>query len=130
MDSAAEHIADYLAGEGVGIVGGTADWALFIGGYPAAPINSITIVDTGGEQANADGGYHDGTVQVTVRSEGYRDGYRKIYEVRDLLVVPTGRIIDSVQYTGFWIVSDVAHIGRDEKDNDMFTLNLRFMREA
>lgn len=129
MDSAAEHIVDYLVAQGYAAAGGTADWALYIGGYPEAPVNVTAIVDTGGEQANQDGGFGDGTVQISVRAKSYRAGYRKIYDARDLLTGPTARIIDGTQYTGFWIVSDVAHIGRDEKENDIFTLNLRYMRE-
>lgn len=104
-------------------------WTVYEGNEAPSPDNAVTVYDTGGGQANADGPLYDPTIQVRVRSLSYATGYTKALAIRDLLMIRTARIIGSWHYTGFWLISDVAKIGRDDIDRELFTVNFRLMRE-
>lgn len=104
-------------------------WTVYTGNEAPSPDDAITVYDTGGGQANADRPLYDPTIQVRVRSREYADGYTKALAIRDLLMIRTARDIGIWHYTGFWLVSDVAKIGRDDSDRELFTVNFRLMRE-
>lgn len=125
MSSTAFHIATYIAAQGLG----TLSTDIFVGGEPKLPDTCITAYDTGGTHANADAGLWDTTFQIRVRSHSYLEGYALTEQIRDLLLNPTSRIIEDWYYTGFWLISDIAKIGRDESDRELFTVNFRCMRQ-
>lgn len=130
MTSVARDVAGYLAGEGLGAVGGSAQWALYIGKEPLQPDDAVTIYDTGGPFDNPDGPYYSPTIQVRVRSHSYDDGYTRAEAIRDQLIIPTARVIGGWLYTGFWLLSDVVKIGTDDKNRELFTVNFQSRREA
>lgn len=129
MSSPAYHVAQYLDSQGIGSLDSGDDWRLFVGAEPVDNAPSITIYDTGGGESNADGPYYANTVQARIRCASYMDGYNKAIDVRNALVVPTSKEIGVWLYTGFWVVSDIAKIGRDDANREIFTINFRTMRE-
>lgn len=102
-------------------------WPSFYGTEPASPDQCVTLYDTGGLAANPDGPYSDPLIQVRVRSHSYADGYAKAEAVRDALILPTGHVIDGEIFK-FWLTSDVAKIGSDDNNRELFTINFRAMR--
>lgn len=147
MDSPAHHVALHLASlvlvrvpvpEQPAVRMRTADdmvlqshemWPVFVGTRPPDPSNAVTVYDTGGNQANADVPLYDPTIQISVRSVEYFAGYDKASEIRDALILPTSCTLSGWFYTGFWLISDVAKIGRDDNNRELFTFNLRAMRQ-
>lgn len=105
------------------------DWSISVGTEPAQPEQAITLYDTGGGVDQPDAQFYDPTMQIRVRAKGYPEGFDKATQIRDLLILPTAKIIDAFLYTGFWIFTDVAMIGKDDNDRCIFTFNLRLMRE-
>lgn len=105
-------------------------WGLFVGEEGATPDNAITVYDTpGGTMGNPDGQMYDPNIQVRIRSHSYASAYAKGAAIRDLLVLPTSRTVGQWFYTGFWLISDLAKIGKDANNRHLFTVNLRLMRE-
>jgi hypothetical protein len=102
---------------------------IFIGKEPPNPETVITIYDTGGAMGNPDASMFDPVIQIRVRAHSYADAMEKSEQVRDELVLNRSRIIGDFLYTGFWLISDVAGIGRDDNDRELFTTNYRLMRE-
>lgn len=147
MDSAAMHVAQYLVSVGLVtiptvpqpgirlrapddmVLNSNDGWQCFVGTRPPEPNNAVTVYDTGGTQANADGPLYDSTIQVSVRAVEYFPGYSLAMAIRDALMIPTAREIDGWHYTGFWLISDVAKIGRDDNNRELFTVNFRTMRQ-
>lgn len=129
MSSAADDIADFLEDDGVGTVAGAGQWGIYVGKEPVKPDDCITVYDTGGNPDNADGPFYQPTVQIRVRSTSYALGYAKASEARDKMIIPKSRQGVEWEYTGFWLISDVAKIGTDDSDRELFTVNLRLMRE-
>ncbi len=129
MSSTAYHISQYLTAQALGAYASQEPWGIFVGGEPNKPDDCITIYDTGGTHANADAQLWDPTFQVRVRSQRYMDAYTKAEAIRDLLLVRTAREIEGWHYTGFWLISDIAKIGRDGNDRELLTVNFRSMRQ-
>lgn len=147
MDSPADHVADYLESLGLlavavvpepavrirtvedMVASSSEAWRGFVGTEPTDPDNCVTVYDTGGAQATADVPLYDPTIQIRVRARNYGAGYSKALELRDALTGPTGFLLDGWHYAGFWIVSDVAKIGRDDNNRELFTVNFRAMRQ-
>lgn len=127
--SPAHDIAVLLNDNGYGTFPYSAGWGIAIGTEPSRPDDVITLYDTGGGVDQPDAELYDPTMQVRVRSRSYTDGYTKASDVRDFLILPTSREVGNFLYTGFWIFTDVAMIGRDDNDRFVFTFNLRLMRE-
>jgi hypothetical protein len=125
--SAAYDIANYLASIGEGTVGTD----LFVADEPAAPELAlcVTLYDTGGDLGQSYVGYQDPTIQIRCRAISYLTGYAKLEDIRDALVQSFGFDYGDWHYTGFWLISDIASIGRDENRRELLTLNLRLMRE-
>lgn len=127
--SVAFEIAGYLEGEGVGTLGGTAPWSIYVGTEPTKPDSVVTIYDTGGTPGNPDGPHYDQTFQVRVRTHDYLAGYRKAAQIRGILILPTARTIGDWHYTGIWLTTDIMKIGQDDNNRTLFTVNFRLMRE-
>ncbi len=103
----------------------------FVGTEPELPTAELTVTayDTGGAATENWAGYQDPTIQIRVRAVSYVAGYSKAEQIRDALVTPHGFIFNDWYYSGFWLISDVAHIGRDDRNRELFTVNFRLMRE-
>lgn len=125
--SAAYNVAQYLESEGLG----TLATDLFYGTEPAdaTAALTVTVYDTGGAATESFEGYQDPTIQIRCRALGYQTGYAKLEAIRDALVSVYGFNYGDWHYTGFWLISDIAKIGRDDRNRELFTLNLRLMRE-
>lgn len=127
MLSPAEHVAGHLASLALGALADQGEWGIFVGTEPTRPDSSITIYDTGGTQVVVP--LEDPTIQVRIRSHSYTDAYAKAHAIRNALLVPTARILDGWLYTGFWLISDIAKIGRDDNNRELLTINFRLMRQ-
>src|SRR5688572_21377715 len=127
--SAASDVAGYLVDNGFGSLGGTGQWAVYVGREPVKPDNVVTVYDSGGGIINADAQMYEPTIQIRVRSLDYEAGYARAEAMRDLLILPTARLIGDWRYVGFWLVSDVTKFGHDEKDRNLFSVNFRAHRE-
>lgn len=125
--SAAFNVAQYLDSLDLATFGSD----MFVGSEPPLPAQllTVTLYDTGGETLDTWAGYDTPTIQIRCRAVSYLDGYNKLRAIRDALILPTEFIFGDWFYTGFWIISDIAKIGNDDRNRELFTLNLRLMRE-
>lgn len=101
---------------------------LFVGKEPEEPAECMTIFDYEGGVQNPKLNYDMVHVQVRLRfPEDYISGYKKIKKISVLLngISPFNSGTDRVE--GIWIQNPVNPIGRDNKDNHLFTLNLRLL---
>jgi hypothetical protein len=131
MTTPAKDVATWLSQQsGIGTLAGTSGWAIYYSEEPTSPDTVITVYDTpGGTMGNADAQQYDPNIQIRLRGHTYDDVYAKGEAVRDLLVLPLSRTIGQWFYTGFWLISDLAKIGKDANNRHLFTINFRLMRE-
>lgn len=128
--SPATDIAQYLDAEGFGDFAADSGWSINVGTEPAKPETCITLYDTGGGISSADQQMYDPTMQIRVRHKSYLSGYTKASDIRDKLAMQTrDLIVGDWHYSGFFVFTDVAMIGKDDNDRCIFTFNLRLMRE-
>lgn len=128
--SPAHDVAVWLDAQGFGEFPHASElWGISVGTAPVKPDNCITTYDTGGGVDQPDAQFFDPTMHIAIRSYDYSAGYTKASDVRDSLILPTAKTIGDFLYTGFWIFTDVAMIGKDDNDRCVFTFNLRLMRE-
>lgn len=125
--SCAYSIAQYLDSLDIGTIGTD----LFVGSEPDAPSAEIitTIYDTGGNPGESYAGFQDPTIQVRCCAVSYVEGYDHLQSIKAALIEQTGFIYDDWHFTGVWLISDIAGIGRDDRNREIFTFNLRLMRE-
>jgi hypothetical protein len=115
-------IASSLAGEG---------WIktknLFVGHEPETPANVCTIFDYEAGVQNPKLNYDMLWVQVRMRGQGYLETYRKLKKISLLLngISPFNSGTDRVE--GIWIQNPVTPLGRDSKNNFLFTINFRIL---
>lgn len=124
--SLSKDIAEYLISEGMGDAG---EWGIYFSTEPPLPDKAVTVYRTGGAQDNADGPYYQPNIQVRVRANSADEAELKSEEIRDLLLIPTARIIGDTFVTGFWLVTDIQMIGRDDNNRAIYTVNFRLMTE-
>lgn len=130
MASVASDIADFLQTQGHGTLAGDSEWAIYVGKEPEKPNSCITVYDTPGDPDNPDGPFYSPRIQIRIRCVSYADGYAKGEQIRDELIIETDRIINDRYFSGVWLDSDLAKIGTDDNDREIFTINFRIMCEA
>lgn len=135
MNSPAHDTAIFLVAEGLAVSFGGADaWSVYVGREPIAgagdPLESVvTVYDTGG----GPGPLIDlrrPTVQVRVRSASYGDGWMRANVINAALVAPVGVDAPGVAAAWWAPTSDVAFIGRDDRDRPIFTANYEMTRDG
>lgn len=126
MNSPAYDIANLLASTGVGL--GTVGSDLFIGREPTTPNSCTTVFDTGGFDPDAGSDYQRPTVMVRVRNPSYSAGWTQINSVRDALHVTYGWEEGDSRYIGVWAMGEPAHIGYDDTNRALFSVNFRIHR--
>lgn len=104
-------------------------WPVFVGTEPSVGDNVITVYDTGGTHANADGEYDDPTIMVRVRARDYSAGYNAATRIKRELLALKNAYFGGFIYTGFWLLSDISRTHRDDNLREIFTVNFRAMRE-
>lgn len=129
MSAAADIRDKIVAGGGGWVAGGSGDWALYVGEEPVSPDNVVTFYDTGGPPGNPDANLQNPTIQIRVRSRDYLPGYNKAAELRDLLKLPHDFIFGDWHYSGVFLTTDVAKIGKDGNNRNLFTVNFRIERD-
>lgn len=127
--SVAADLAAYIVSLGGWTLGGSGDWAVYVGEEPATPDNVVTFYDTGGAFANPEGQFQNPTIQIRVRSRDYLAGYTKAAALRDLLILPRDFIFGDWHYSGVVLTTDVAKIGKGPNNCNLFTVNFRLGRE-
>lgn len=126
MTSPARDIADHLALEGFGTLGGS----IFVSEEPTGPNECITIYDTGGAiPLSVDIRLYEPTIQVRVRSISYAAGYALQEEIRESIVQPLTLIINDSHYSGLFQQSDIISLGRDQNSRYILTANYRLQRQ-
>jgi len=131
MKSPAHDLALYLVTAGVGAFGGEAAWSVNVAVEPVSPPEAITLYDTGGGEPDTDE-LTDflPTFQVRVRGPNYATAYSKQEAIRNLLILPEPIVVDSSQFVGIQMSSDIICIGRDESDRFLLVANYRARRTA
>jgi hypothetical protein len=136
-----EDIARYLVAQGLGVLGGDADWGIHVNVEPAAPHRVITVYATDG--LGSDGPDTDEldilrvAFQVRTRSgrlgetgNVYSEAFAKQEAIRDKLILPNGPLVTANSTFHFIsMTSDIVPIGRDENDRHLIVANYRANRE-
>lgn len=106
---------------------------LFIGIMPASPDNCVMIDQTGGVEAEREVPIEQPTIQVTVRNTAYPDGldliktiYDLIHQAKDNITLETG----GVDTMTIFAMGEPAHIGQDESQRHLFSVNFVFKIRA
>lgn len=113
-------IADYLATNGLGTVGTD----IFYSYVPDIDANVIAVLDTGGAQPSVDiGSLKNPTFQIFIRNSSYATGKSKLDSVRSLLHQKIETTIGSTYFLNCFAQSEGGHVGRNERDQDEFSIN-------
>lgn len=106
---------------------------LFVSEMPEAPDECVCLYDTGGfDPLSIDERYEHPTVQVMLRGErmGYSDAWDLTQDIKDVLHKLHNEIWNGTRYIGIWCVGDVNHIGYDQGQRPLFSINFRIHRTA
>ena len=123
MTSPAEDILKLLAlhTDSIFIEGGNG----FIGQQPELPHDCITVYDTGGGPQDSMNEIDDVSFMIHSRGSSYQDGWALIHEAKLILQSMAGKLVEGKEYVGVWSTSNIAFVGRDEKDRSIFSANFK-----
>ncbi len=126
MSQVIDDIAQYLANNGVGVLGTT----LFESFLPPLPDNAVAILETGGTHPPVDLPLLTPSFQVLVRSTAYDVGRTQFDLIRSLLhnqynlqFIPGG-----IYFYYTRLIADGGHIGQDGNGRDMWSSNYECLR--
>lgn len=130
-----QDIKDLLVAAAIGVFAAQSGWSIAIGREPSqsdkAPHTTITIYDTGGDDANPALLLDHPTVQIRVRGDpnGYPAAYIKAQQIKDFLLGMPRQVVNTTDYIGVWITGDIFHLGHDENNRPLLTTNWHMARE-
>lgn len=122
-------IKDLLVSAGVGAFGASAGWSIRIGRMKDHPDTLITIYDTPGVSPEPRLDINRPSCAVIVRGNqnGYVDTYAKAEEVRNTLLGLPSQTINGDLWAHLTMSGDILHMGYDEKERPMFSLNFQII---
>ncbi len=130
-----DDIGDLLSTGGIGTVGSTADYGIYLGVMPNAPDKVVSINETGGvapyrrmTDTAGEVAAERPRVQVIVRSTLYSTGRQKANDAWKLLESLPERTINSTRYLYAESVQSPFLIGRDENDRVMIGFNVDIVK--
>jgi len=126
VNSPAYDLANILASSAVGL--GSLGVDLFVGREPATPNNCSTAFDTGGFDPDTGADYQRPTVQFLVRNIAYNEGWAQANAIRNALHGLYGVVEDGARYIGVWAMGEASHIGYDDNNRALFSVNVRIHR--
>lgn len=126
MSSPALDVAQLLATEGIGTYGTNLHLAKDPGGTKEL---SITVYDTTGGAPNPKFARDFPNIQILVYSpeQDYVTGWSKCEEIKEFLLGTTTQVIGTDCYFAFNMRSDIHHIGVDQENRFIFTMNFRLI---
>lgn len=131
MKTPAHDTALFLAAlTGFGSFGGSASWSVYVRREPLAPVNVVTVYDTGGGPAVLIPKLRRPSVQVRVRASSYDAGWQKANAAYEALVTPTQTAVTDGVVLSWIAAGDVNYIGWDDKDRSLFTVNFSVLRDG
>lgn len=128
MKTAAHLIALYLEQKGVGTLGGTGSWGIYVGVEPAKPDACITLYDTGGLppwEFGCDTAKRTTrpAFQIRIRGSNYPAMADKLQEIRELLHPLQDWASGTQIVHGAWMASGPISLGLDDNDRQRLTDN-------
>ena len=127
MNPVSRDVAQMIADDGIAVMGDN----LFGGEEPPASVvaDCVTIYDIGGSEQDDTLAIDTDMVMLRARCVAYNDGYNLLSAMRRFLQSKSAVVVNETLYVGFWVIAAVTHLGKDENDLHIWTLNLRVMRE-
>lgn len=131
MASIVEGIKDLLVTAGVGVFNATSGWSIHIGREPVKPDTVMTIARTGGLPSNPAYLLDYPNIQVRVRGKasGYQAAEQKIRDIKDALLGLPSQDLNGDRWVSITQLTDIVHIGFDDNDRPLFTVNLALIIE-
>lgn len=135
MSSPAEQAKAILVTKSVGVFPGsdTTAWSIRISRRSELPNAQIVLFDGPGGVANPRWLLDEPHITAMVRGEkdGYSAGYAKMREVKDALlgIEPFTVSPGGDRWDGCLAVGDIMHIGYDEQDRPLFSMEFRLYHE-
>jgi hypothetical protein len=127
MNSPAYDIANMIDASPIGL--GELAVDLFVSREPTTPNNCISIFDTGGFEPDAKHDISRPTIQIRVRNSVYLTGYNLATAIKDALHGLYEQEEGLSNYLIILAMGDVTHIGLDDSNRNIFTINFRMIRE-
>lgn len=128
-------IGDYLSSGGIGTVGSTSNWGIYLGKQPDAPDRCVTVYEYGGAASLHAMSSGPGRavaerprVQVVVRTNSYSTGRTKANDVFRLLDGLRERAINGVTYKWAAAIQPPFALGRDENDRQLIACNFEIIK--
>lgn len=91
--------------------------------------NTITLFDSGGNEQDDFEPIDTNSVQIRSRSTSYKGGYRSIHRIKLALQSKRPYNVGAKRIIGMWIENPPTHIGKDQRENSIFTMNIMVKSE-
>lgn len=113
----------------IAVVDDATEENVFIGTMPNSPDLCVGLFDTGGGEQDDREALDRSSLQVRARGS-YADAHKMLAKIKlALQSVPKVVLFNGSTLIGIWVRSNIAHIGRDSQDREIFTCNFRIIIE-
>ena len=104
---------------------GTFKTDLFVGKMPEEPDAAVSVMRSGGKNANPKWLLDEPSLQVIVRGDknGYEDAEAKAQDVKDALLGLPSQDVNGDRWVQVNMIGDIVPLGFDEQNRAMFSLN-------
>lgn len=117
----------------IGLFGGTTGWRVGISRFIEQPDTQVILSDTGGNLTDPKWLLNEVSIQIMVRGaktgNAYPDAYKKILDVRDLLLGIKPRFVGDDWIDGITALGGIGQLGYDAHERPMLSQNLRMIIE-
>ena len=120
-----DDIGSYLATAGIGTLGSS----IFLGNMPDAPDNAIALYQYSGNAPELVGNLESPRLTVRVRNTGYSAGMEKAQDILDALHTLADQTIGGTRYLYVRATGSVNHLGRDNDNSALFTIDFIVAKE-
>jgi len=131
-----DDIGDLLSTGGIGTLGSTSDYGIFLGIMPSQPSKVVSIQETGGIEPYRRMTGTAGNVvaerpriQIFIRSDEYSTGREKANDAWKLIESLPEREINGTRYLYAEAVQSPFLIGRDDNARFLITFNVDVVKE-
>ena len=101
---------------------------LFVAEMPESPDRCVTIIDSGGNDAESQYIYERPTIQILVRGERGEYEYDLAKAIKDELHGTANETVGGTRYVGIWAEGDILSLGQDENKRSLLSINFRIHR--
>jgi len=131
MTSPAVSVKDLLVAASIGVAGGSADWAIYVGSMPEKPDRMVAVTDSGGRGNWTKWLLDFPSIQIRVRGRkgDYNTARGKLVDCETAILGLEPQVVNSDRIVSITALGGLAFLGYDANERPEFVYNFNMIIE-